>query len=94
MPSLILVRVTLLNQLAFDIDIIPADVYNFTMKNNTLLSSREAAERLGLSQDHVRRLLGDRILRGKKIGNSWVVLGLNYKRKRRPKEYKKEKEDA
>lgn len=50
-----------------------------------LLSTKEAAEQLGLSPDHVRRLLEQGKITGKKIGNSWVVLELDYKRKRRPK---------
>ena len=50
-----------------------------------MLSTKEAAEKLGLSQDQVRRLLGQGKLSGKRIGNSWVVLDLNYQRKRKPK---------
>ncbi len=50
-----------------------------------MLSTKEAAEKLGLSQDHVRRLLEQGKITGKKIGNSWVVLELDYKRKRKPK---------
>lgn len=64
--------------------------YNVYMKNNLLLSTREAGEALGLSQDHVRRLLEVGKLRGRKVGNNWVVLELNYERKRRPKTSKKE----
>jgi len=50
-----------------------------------MFSTKEAAQELGLSQDHVRRLLEQGKLTGKRIGNSWVVLKLDYKRKRRPK---------
>ena len=49
------------------------------------MSSKEAAEKLGLSHDHVRRLLEEGKLKGKKIGHSWVVFDLNYQRKRNPK---------
>lgn len=63
----------------------PDSVYNIYMNNNLLLSTKEAADKLGLSQDHIRRLLEEGKLMGKKIGNSWVVLELNYQRKRRPK---------
>lgn len=59
--------------------------YNVYMGRDSLLSTKEAAEVLGLSQDHIRRLLEEGKLRGRKIGNSWVVLELNYERKRRPK---------
>jgi excisionase family DNA binding protein len=62
------------------------------MKHNNLLSSKEAAQILGLSPDHIRRLIKDGVLKGKKIGNSWVVLELNYRRKRRPKTRKKDKQ--
>ena len=65
--------------------------YNVYVKSNVLLSTREAAEALGLSQDHVRRLLEVGQLRGRKVGNNWVVLELNYERKRRPKTSKKER---
>ena len=61
------------------------------MNDNTLLSTKEAAEKLGLSQDHVRRLLENDEIRGKKIGNSWVVLEINYQRKRKAKSNKKER---
>ena len=36
----------------------------------------------------VRKILPDKVIleiKGKKIGHDWVVLNLNYKRKRRPK---------
>lgn len=61
------------------------------MNEDRLLSTKEAADRLGLSQDHIRRLLEKGKIRGQKIGNSWVVLDLSYQRKRKPKNGKKEK---
>lgn len=67
--------------------------YNVYMRNNLLLSTKEAAAVLGLSQDHVRRLLEEGRLTGKKVGNSWVVLELNYQRKRRLKTSKREYSD-
>jgi len=51
-----------------------------------LLGTKEAAEHLGLSQEHVRRLLEQGKISGKKLGRDWVVLSLDYKRKRRPKQ--------
>jgi hypothetical protein len=45
----------------------------------------EAAEKLGLTDRHVRLLLKRGELSGKKLGHDWVVLNLDYKRKRRPK---------
>ena len=61
--------------------------------NDKLLSSKEAADALGLSHDHARRLLEQGKLKGKKIGHSWVVFELNYQRKRKPKISRKEKID-
>ena len=51
-----------------------------------IYSVSEAAERLGLDASQVRRLLRDRIIEGKKLGHDWVVLSLDYKRKRKPKQ--------
>jgi excisionase family DNA binding protein len=48
-------------------------------------SVREAAERLGLSQNQVRYLLAKGEIQGKKLGHDWAVLSLDYKRKRKPK---------
>jgi len=54
-----------------------------------MYSTKEAAEKLGLSQDHVRLLVRKGLIKGKKLGHDWVVLDLNYQRKRRPKGGKK-----
>ena len=48
-------------------------------------SVKEAAEQLGLDPSQVRRLLAKGEIEGRKLGRDWVVLGLDYKRKRRPK---------
>jgi len=45
----------------------------------------EAAYELGLDPSQVRRLLRDKVIKGKKWGRDWVVLSLDYKRKRKPK---------
>ena len=50
-----------------------------------MYSTREAAEKLGLSQNQVRYLLTKGEIKGKKLGHDWVVLSLDYKRKRRAK---------
>ena len=55
----------------------------------SMYSTREAAEKLGLSQDHVRLLARKGVIKAKKLGHDWVVLDLNYTRKRRPKGEKK-----
>ena len=50
-----------------------------------MFSTKETGERLGLSADHVRRLLEQGKINGQKIGRDWVVLDLSYKRKRKPR---------
>jgi excisionase family DNA binding protein len=50
-----------------------------------MYSTKEAAEILGLSHDHVRLLARKGIIKAKKLGHDWVVLDLNYTRKRKPK---------
>jgi len=51
-----------------------------------IYSVTEAAERLGLDTSQVRRLLRSGDIKGKKLGHDWVVLSLDYKRRRKPKE--------
>ena len=50
-----------------------------------MYSTKETAERLGLSQAHVKLLARKGAIKAKKVGRDWVVLDLNYKRKRKPK---------
>jgi len=54
-----------------------------------MYSVKEAAYKLGINERHVRRLLATGEIKGKKLGHDWVVLDLNYKRKRKPKGGKK-----
>jgi len=54
-------------------------------------STKEAAERLGLSQDHVKLLARKGVIKAEKLGRDWVVLDLSYQRKRRPKGGRNEK---
>ena len=60
--------------------IIPVIRYNITMAD--IYSVKEAAKKLGLDPSQVRRLLKDKIIDGKKLGHDWVVLSLNYKKKK------------
>ena len=53
-----------------------------------MYSTKETAEKLGLSQDHVKLLARKGIIKAKKLGRDWVVLSLDYQRKRKPKEKK------
>ncbi len=58
--------------------------------NNTVIYSvKEAAIKLGISDRRVRKLLEEGRIKGRKLGRDWVVLDLNYKRKRKPKGTKK-----
>ncbi|MFC2035826.1 helix-turn-helix domain-containing protein [Chloroflexota bacterium] len=50
-----------------------------------MYSTEEAGKKLGLSQDHVRLLARKGVIKATKVGRDWVVLSLNYTRKRKPK---------
>ena len=50
----------------------------------------EASKRLGLDPSQVRRLLRSGEIKGKKWVRDWMVLELDYKRKRKPKGGKKQ----
>ena len=50
-----------------------------------MYSVKEASERLGISDRRVRQLLVQERLEGKKFGRDWMVLSLDYQRKRKPK---------
>ena len=52
-------------------------------------STKEAAKKLGLSQSHVQLLVRTGMLKAKRLGHDWVVLSLDYQRKRKPKGGKK-----
>jgi len=45
----------------------------------------EASYMLGLDKSQVRRLLRSGELKGRKFGRDWMVLSLDYERKRKPK---------
>ena len=48
-------------------------------------SVKEAAQGMGISERYLRDLLESGQVEGKKLGHDWVVLSLEYKRKRKPK---------
>ena len=50
-----------------------------------MYSVREASGKLGISDSHCRRLLAKGEIDGKRLGRDWVVLSLDYKRKRKPR---------
>ena len=50
-----------------------------------MYSVNEAAKKLGISDRRVRQLLSEGRIKGKKLDGTWVVLDLNYTRKRKVK---------
>jgi len=50
-----------------------------------IFSVKETAIKLGISDRRVRKLLEEGRIKGKKLGRDWVVLDLEYKRKRQYK---------
>jgi hypothetical protein len=52
-------------------------------------SVKEASKAMGVSENHLRLLLRTGEVKGKKLARDWVVLDLNYTRKRKPKGGKK-----
>jgi len=50
-----------------------------------MYSVKEAAEKLKISEQHLRYLLSNGEIEGVKISRDWIVLSLEYKRKRKPK---------
>jgi len=50
-----------------------------------MYSVKEASSRMGVSERHLRLLLKQGDIKGVKLGRDWVVLELNYTRKRKPK---------
>ena len=47
--------------------------------------TREAAERLGVSQSQVRMLCRQGVIPAMRIGRDWLVTDLKYRRRRKPK---------
>ena len=56
----------------------------------SLYSVQEAAFKMGLSEQYLRALLASGEVKGRKLGRDWVILSLDYRRKRRPKTKKGE----
>ncbi|MBC8273860.1 MAG: helix-turn-helix domain-containing protein [Chloroflexi bacterium] len=57
-----------------------------SMAANASYSVEEAAKLSKISSQHIRYLLSKGEILGKKLGRDWVVLSLDYIRKRKPKE--------
>ena len=62
---------------------------NYYKVMSVVYSVEEASEKLGISPQRIRVLLSQGRINGKKLGRDWVVLDLNYARKRKPKGGKK-----
>ena len=58
-----------------------------------MYSVKEAAAKIGISERQLRLLLNRGEIYGKKIGRDWVVLDLSYKRKRKRKVKKGERNE-
>jgi len=58
-----------------------------------MYSVKEAAANLGISDRRVRVLLNEGRIEGKKLGHDWLVLSLDYKRKRKWKGKKGESDE-
>jgi transposase InsO family protein len=56
-----------------------------------MYSVKEAARMMKVSEQHLRYLLAKGAVEGKKLSRDWVVLSLEYQRKRRPKRKKGER---
>jgi len=61
------------------------DIMTYIGHNICMYSVKSAAQRIGLSERHIRRLLAGGVIKGRKLGHDWVVISLDYKRKRKPK---------
>jgi hypothetical protein len=51
-----------------------------------MYSVKEAAPKIGISERQLRLLLERGKIKGKLVGKTWVVLSLDYERKRKPKD--------
>ena len=54
-------------------------------RGSVMYSTKEAAAKIGISESQLRLLLKRGVIEGKKLGHDWIVLSLDYKRKRKPK---------
>ena len=50
-----------------------------------MYSVKEASQKIGISERHLRLLLEKGKIKGKKLGHDWVVLSLDYIRQRKVK---------
>lgn len=58
------------------------------IKDAEFYSVRQTARQMGISQQHLRFLLKNGIVPGKKLGGMWLVQSLHYDRRRKAKRMK------
>jgi len=69
---------------------IQLDVIGVNAHNLPSYYTSETTKIMGISPVHLRYLSGKGEVEGKKLGHDWVVLSLDYKRRRKPKTSRKE----
>jgi hypothetical protein len=83
-----------MGQIGFALDREAAAVVKIGVKvgatDTMTYSVKGAAGALGMSVQHVRHLLAKGMIAGKKLGRDWMVLSLDYERRRAPKRKKGE----
>lgn len=72
-------------QISFNLDFEAVSFVSIGMTANASYSVEEASRLSKLSPQHIRYLLSKGEMLGKKLGRDWVVLSLDYMRKRKPK---------
>lgn len=72
-------------QISFNLEFEPVLSDGISMAASASYSVEEAADLSKLSPQHIRYLLSKGEISGKKLGRDWVVLSLDYMRKRKPK---------
>ncbi len=58
----------------------PASGYTFAMPKPNIIGTREAAEILGLTHHHLKRLARDGQIPATKIGNTWLFIRADVER--------------
>ena len=65
------------------------------LKHNDYLTSKEAADCIGVTHDHIRRMIRDGIIKAEKLGHNWLIersVANNITRQRFPR--KKERKNG
>ncbi len=54
--------------------------------NRHVFTVKQAAEKIGVTDRHIRWLLKNGDIQGRKLGRDWIITSLEYKRKRKRRE--------